>query len=304
MLRWPVSSLVAAAFVVGCSLQAPVQPAVSITNRQWSKCETLVKLTDKRIDESSGICASRIQDGVYYTHNDSGDTARFFKFNREGKILAVFNVTNAFKAEDWEDIASASIEGKPYIFCGDIGDNAGVRKRIYVYRVPEPSPLTPEDGSDRDVQADRIYTLTYPDEPHNAETLMVNPRTEDLYIVTKAAKKPSAIFKLPHKQTSGSYVLEKVGEIQLGESIRESKLITGGDISPDSKHIVLRTYMAAWEFDAPRAFDEWFKVAPRRIQTNFEFQGEGICYSRDGGALLTTSEGSPCLVSEAKLTGQ
>ena len=77
--------------------------------------------------------------------------------------------------------------------------------------------------------------------------------------------------------------------------------LESGEMSPDSKHVVIRTYLEAWEFDAPAKFDDWFKQKPRRIQTNFEFQGEGICYSRDGKALLTTSEGVPCLVSEGRL---
>jgi hypothetical protein len=315
-----IGLLALAVLVSACSTDVPNLQSKA-GPREWSKCTTLVNLQDKRIDESSGICSSRGVDGVYYTHNDSGDTARFFKFNRKGEILGVFNVTNALAAVDWEDIASATLDGKPYIFCGDIGDNAGVRKQIYVYRVPEPDPHPPtpsplsrgeksaqtnggprgEMGEGEQVRADRIYTLTYPDEPHNAETLMVNPSTGDIYIVTKAAKRPSMVFKLAHPGASGSYTLEKIGEFQVGGAIRESKLVTAGDISPDSKHVVIRTYFEGWEFDASAKFDDWFRQTPRRIQTNFELQGEGICYSRDGKSILTTSEGVPCQVSEARL---
>jgi hypothetical protein len=119
--------------------------------------------------------------------------------------------------------------------------------------------------------------------------------------VTKAAKKPSAVFKLPHPGRSGAYVLTKIGEFQVGSLIRESRLVTGGDISPDAKHVVIRTYLSGWEFDVPARFDDWFRQKPRYIKTNLEFGGEGICYSRDGNSLLTTSEGVPCQVSEARL---
>ncbi len=285
-------------FISACAGVPPqVQPKAAA--REWTKGETLVKLEDKRIDESSGICASRTEDGIYYTHNDSGDTARFFRFDRKGKILAVFNVTNAQKAVDWEDIASATVDGKPYIYCGDIGDNTEVRKQIYVYRIPEPP--AGGNGEDRPVQADRVYTLTYPDKAHNAETLMVNPANGDIVIVTKTSKKPSKIYELAHPGASGSYELTKIGEIEVGAAEGFGHLITGGDISPDSKHVVIRTYVEAFEYDVTSNFDDWFKQAPRHIQTNFEMQGEGIGYSRDGKALLTTSEGSPCQVSEGKL---
>ncbi|HVT14354.1 MAG TPA: hypothetical protein VHE55_18970 [Fimbriimonadaceae bacterium] len=269
--------------------------------REWSKGETLVEIKDKRIDESSGICASRTEDGIYYTHNDSGDVARFFRFDRKGQILAVFNVTNAAKAVDWEDIASATVGGKPYIYCGDIGDNKEVRKQIYVYRVPEPPPGG--NGEDKPVQADRVYTLTYPDHAHNAETLMVNPANGDIYIVTKTSKKPSKVYKLAHPGVSGTYVLKRIGEIEVGAPGSFGHLITGGDISPDSKHVVVRTYVEALEYDVSANFDDWFEQTPRHVRTNFEFQGEGICYSRNGQALLTTSEGSPCQVSEGNLKG-
>jgi hypothetical protein len=282
-----IVAILAALVVIACSDEAIVQ---SSAERVWGKCETLVQLTDKRINESSGITASSTGD-TFYTHNDSGDTARFFKFNRKGEILAAYDVANA-KAVDWEDMASAQIGGKRYLYFGDIGDNAGKRKNIIVYRVPEP-------GKETSVQADRIYTLKYPDEPHNAEALMVQPTTGDLYIVTKAATRPSVVFKLAKPDATGTFTLRKVGEVQVGSTTREGKLITGGDISPDGKHVVLRSYLEAWEFDVAAKFDDWTKAKPRRIQTNFEFQGEGICYSKDGSTILTTSEGTPCQVSEA-----
>ncbi len=263
--------------------------------RQWTRATTLVKLQDRRITESSGIAPSQIADGVYYTHNDSGDTARFFKFDRAGRVLGTYNVRGA-SAVDWEDIASAKIGGKPYLFVGDIGDNAGNRRSITVYRVPEPT-----HNGEVNVRADRTYTLRYPDEPHNAESLMIHPRTGDFYIVTKANTKPSQVFKLAHPGKSGSYMLAQIGTIDLPDSFRYARLITAGDISPDAKHMMIRTYMAAWEYDVRGSFDDWMKNAPRKIETNFELQGEGICYSRDGKSLLTTSEGVPCQVSEAKL---
>jgi hypothetical protein len=256
---------------------------------------TLVNIQDARINESSGICASRGLDGVYYTHNDSGDTARFFKFNRKGEVLGVYNVTNAKPAVDWEDIASATVGGKAYIFCGDIGDNRGSRKEIYVYRIPEPATA----GS---VSADRVYTLTYPDGAHNAETLMVDPKSGDIEIVTKASHKPSEVFVLRTPGPTGSYMLKRVGALQVGSVSPFETLVTGGDISHDSLHVLLRTYSAAWEYDVPVRFDDWIKAKPRRVQTNADRQGEGICYSRDGKSLLTTSEGTPCQVSEARLS--
>ncbi len=257
--------------------------------------ETLPPITDKRVDEASGVAPSRITPGIYFTHNDSGDSARFFKFNLKGQILATYDVTNA-GAKDWEDMATAKVDGKPYVFCGDIGDNKGKRDHIEIYRVPEPT------GKSGPVEADQVYKITYPDEPHNAETLLVNPKTGDITIVTKAADKPSIVFFLPRPKKSGDYTPKKIGELSLGFAIRETRLITGGAISPDAKHVVLRTYLQGYEFDVPSKFNDWVKATPRTVHLNFDPQGEGITYSADGKAFITTSEKSPCQVSRVTIS--
>lgn len=44
------------------------------------------RLQDKAMDEISGIAASGIFKGMYYVHNDSGDTSRFFMISPDGKL--------------------------------------------------------------------------------------------------------------------------------------------------------------------------------------------------------------------------
>lgn len=256
-------------------------------SRSFGMPRVLASLSDNRISESSGVAPSQRDADVYYTHNDSGDSARFFKFDTKGKVLAEFDIANA-KNLDWEDMASATLDRKPFLFFGDIGDNPGHRKSIVVYRVPEPSGST--------ARADQIIELKYPDEPHNAETLLIHPKTGDITIVTKASLHPAGIYYLKRPKRSGSYTLRKLADIDVNGLMREAKLITGGAWSPDGKHVVLRTYLGAYEFDAKNPM-RWFESTPTQNRTNLEMQGESITYSRSGDALITTSEGSPCPVS-------
>ena len=255
--------------------------------RKFGAPRLLASLTDKRIDESSGVAPSFLSPGDYYTFNDSGDCARFFKFDQHGAILSVYQVPNATNI-DWEDMASAKLNGQPYLFFGDIGDNAGKRKSIKIYRVPEPTGTQ--------CHADEIIELKYPDGSHNAETLLVHPKTGDLTIVTKASLHPAGIYFLPCPKASGSFVLQKLADIDVNAIMREAKLITGGAWSHDCKHVVLRTYLGAYEFAVQDPM-KWFVSPPLRIQTNLEMQGEGITYALDDKALITTSEGNPCPVS-------
>lgn len=247
------------------------------------------KVSDPRIKESSGVAASWRYPGSFFTHNDSGDAARVFRFDATGKVVDEVLVSNA-RAVDWEDMASARVGGRPFLFLGDIGDNAGVRESIVVYRVPEPPTGVKE------ATADLVLELKYPDEPHNAETLMVHPKTGDLYIVTKAATKPAQVYVLRRPVKSGRYTLSKTGDIQFAGTIREQRLVTGGAISPDGSHVVLRTYLQAHLFRAPSRFDDWLKAKPEPIQTGLELIGEGVTFTLDGKALITTGEGSPFTV--------
>ncbi|MEO6976939.1 MAG: hypothetical protein ABI113_01130, partial [Mucilaginibacter sp.] len=44
------------------------------------------KLDSKQMGEISGIAASGISNDIYYVHNDSGDTSRFFAITPDGKL--------------------------------------------------------------------------------------------------------------------------------------------------------------------------------------------------------------------------
>jgi len=263
-----------------------------LATRTYGPHTLVCKITDKRIDESSGIAACRSVPGTYYTHNDSGDTARFFRFDLKGNVLGEWSLPG-ITATDWEDMASARWHGKNWLFLGDIGDNNAKRKEIQIYRMEEPGK---QEGA---IAKFTTFHLTFPDKAHNCETLMVDPATLDIYLVTKVNKGTSGVYRLPYKADGGTYMLEKLGEVNFDSGIPFSALTTGGDVSPDGQHLVVRTYTAAFEFDCPKGkFSTWITVKPRRIDLRLEPQGEAVGYSLDGKNLVTTSEGKPCEVSQ------
>ena len=279
-MRWVLAGLIAT-----ISLTIWSKPA----NRVVGDAVPFGEINEKFIDESSGIAQGRVTPNTYYTHNDSGDTARFFRFNAQCKLTGTFSLKGA-GAIDWEDMASAKIGGKSYLYFGDIGDNAEKRKYITVYRVQEPT------GESRELDKFDRYVLTYPDGPHNAETLMVHPTTGDIYIVTKTSKAPSKVFKLKNPSKSSDYEMTLIGEVDVPILMSAGKLITGGVISPDGKFVALRTYLLAYEYPVKGKFDDWMKSSPASIRTIFDDQNESICYTIDGRNLLSSSEGSPCKI--------
>jgi hypothetical protein len=249
------------------------------------------------ITESSGIVASSTNDNVFFTHNDSGDSARYFAIDRSCRLLATFNVQGA-TAVDWEDIARGpGAGGRSAIFLGDIGDNNSTRSSVTVYEVPEPSVDVGRTGAVISQRA-VAHRFTYDDGPHNAETLLVEPRTGRIIVVTKADDGDSGVYV-----ATGS-VLHKAGTIDFtriatGVPLTRSPiavfggdLATGGDVAPDGSRVVVRTYAQAFEWtvsdgDVVAAL----QGTPQRIDLPDERQGEAIAYTRDGKDLVTTSEG-------------
>src|ERR1700709_1740863 len=100
-------------------------------------------LQNREMDEISGIAASTIHDGVYYVHNDSGDTSRFFAITPDGEIKSVIYYKADLKVglgvHDCDDIAvgPGPERGKSYVYIGDIGDSDALRPYITVYRMEE-----------------------------------------------------------------------------------------------------------------------------------------------------------------------
>jgi hypothetical protein len=254
-------------------------------------------LEDKRIDECSGIAASRRNPGLLWTHNDSGDTARTFVLDRSGKTVAEVELQEA-EARDWEDIAIAGTATESYVYVGDIGDNLRGRRDVVVYRFREPEIKPAALQQHIGVTAESL-TLTYPDGPHDAETLIATT-TGELILVTKDAA-GSQIFKTPRVFEGGTrQELVQIGRIDLTQVPGADGLATGGDLSPDGKHVVVRTYFFAFEWTLP-AVDAWqevWKTTPRTWKLPHERQGEAICYSADGHNLFTSSEQLPTVVNQ------
>ena len=95
-----------------------------------------------------------------------------------------------FKA-DVTDVEAVGVDRDGTIYIADIGDNKANRDMIEIYTIQEPESLEDNDS----VKYHR-FDFTYPDGPHDAETLLIEPGTNQLYIVTKATKGTGAICEV------------------------------------------------------------------------------------------------------------
>lgn len=261
----------------------------------WGPPRVLCNIADTRINEASGIVESRRNPGIFYVHNDSGDSARFFAIGRDGSTRFVVTVNNATNT-DWEDIAATrDSKGKPVVFLADIGDNEQTRDALTIYEVPDPPAPKGKGGATVAVSA-RAIRFRYPDGHHDAETLLVEPGAKALYLVTKTRKKEaSEVFRLDPK-APGVQTAVKIGELRFSDPLPiYPDMATGGDISPDGSRLAVRTYQCAYEWRIARGegVEHAIQKKPVVMVLALEKQGEAICYGLNGKALYTTSEQRP-----------
>jgi hypothetical protein len=285
------------AFVVGVALLAPAAGAAERPCPVFTVGQERGVVSDPALIEVSGLAASRAHPGVYWAHADSGAPPEIHALAADGTHLATFALDGA-TAFDWEDIAvgPGPDEGS-FVYVGDIGDNGHVRADVTVYRVAEPElpvPAGPDPVVLDDVTA---LTAAYPDGAHDAEALLADPRTGDLFIVTKAitAGAKSEVYRFPAPQSSsGTTTLEHVATLGVPSTPRSGSWVTGGDVSPQGDEILLRTYSTAfaWRRDPGQSVTEALGGTGCPIPLRSEPQGEAIAYRLDGNAYVTTSEWS------------
>ena len=274
--------VVAATALAGCLTMAP-----SARRGQAFDVESLIQ--SEAITESSGLVASRTHEGVFWTHNDSGDVPRIFVIDRSGSLLAEFSVEGA-RHRDWEDIA---IDDAGHLFLADIGNNGSRRQDLTVYRVPEPDP----HAQARSVQVERALRFRYGNQvvgsslPNfDAESLIWHAGA--LYVFTKhRADTQSQVYRLEDQAGETPQVLQPLGAIELGVEGMNPDLAraTAADVSADGRRIALLTYGAIHLFETAGAA-LWPLTPIRRVALDPREirQAESIAW--DGTSLLFGNE--------------
>jgi hypothetical protein len=254
------------------------------------------RLQNKELNEISGISASWIHDDIYYVHNDSGDTSRFFAITAEGKIKSVIYFKGDPKEElgvrDCEDIAVGigPASGKSYVYIGDIGDNKAERQYITIYRMEEQKAWI---GKDSIVKANAVPVhFKYPDGPRDAESLMIDPIEKLIYIVSKRTDSVTVYTSPLNFKANDTLTLTKCCKLYF-TGFRPFKWITAGDISKDGQQVLLKDYVKVyyWKRNHNEPIWKTMQRKPAELPYQQEKQGEAIGFTPDGKGYYTTSEG-------------
>lgn len=242
-------------------------------------------IENNAINEASGLAVSQINSDYLWTHNDSGDSPRLFLFRNDGSHLGVFNLKDG-QNRDWEDMCiGLGSDNKSYIYIGEIGDNNAVYEDYKIYKIPEPDVNSLTFPANIEIEDYEVITYQYSDGKRDAETLLFDSQTQDLYIVSKRESEVRVYRLVFPYSTSEINTLEKVATLPY-------TFVVGGDISADGKRILLKTYNKVyfWEREEGQSISEALQKEAIEVTYEIEQQGEAITWSLDGKAYYTLSE--------------
>jgi hypothetical protein len=262
-------------------------PSALDTTKLFNPAPTVNNLTRADLLEISGVAASRINPGILYIHNDSGNPNQVYLTDITGADRGTLTITPVGN-RDWEDIAvgPGPIAGVNYIYVGDIGDNDSKYSSVFVYRFPEPDLKGQITPFITDISAVDVIKMKYPDGPRNAETLMVDPLTKDILIASKSSN--GADIYVAHYPQSITALTTMTPVVHLF-----FYKATGGDISPDGSEILLRgnEQIWYWKVQAGMSISATLLTQPQVAPyANNEPQGEGVGFAADGSGYFTDTE--------------
>ena len=271
--------------LVSCNKTEPT-PENRNQHRLFYDEEVLAQLKDRRIDEASGIAESLRYPGHFWVHNDSGDEARIFLINRQGETVVTL-MLQGITHRDWEDIATGQgvEQGESYIYVGEIGDNSAQHTYKNIYRLKEPVLVNLNKG--QNVLSEKVETITfrYIDGNRDAETLIIDSQTKDIYIVSKREERVQ-VYLLEYPQTLTDTLVVPV--VQTLPYTR----VTAGDISADGTEILLKTLNSIyyWKRNSTETISDALGRQAEYLPYFLEPQGEAIAWLKDGSGYITVSE--------------
>jgi len=290
-----LAPLLLGAVAVPAALVATQLPSITLI-------DTAV-LRAPRLNESSGIVASRRHPGVFWTHNDGGDAPVLYTTDSTGADLGFVRVRGAHN-EDWEDLSVGPCTRTTgtCLFVADIGNNRERRTSVAVYVIAEPDPPASSSDTMRFVAVQDTLVLRYPDHPHNAEAIAI--ADGQLLLVTKDLSGPAVLFRTP---LAGDDIrlLTRVGALAMRTSSVRGRIVTGAAVSGDGRILAVRTYPSIHLFalrgglPAPLTGEDGLRIPV------VETQGEAITFDLQGRLVLTSERGDRrhAILTRLRLSG-
>lgn len=252
------------------------------------------KLSAPEITEASGLAVSPTDGGFLWIVNDSGGTNEIHLAATDGTPRGSVSVEGAAN-NDWEDLASFTLNGKPHLLIADTGDNGSIRKSCTLYIVREPS--LPAEGDILSGKTPIAWKIdfTFEDGPRDCEAVAVDALSKTIVLINKRTDIPG-VYELPLRPGENPVARKicttetKATGFTLPIGFRNQP--TGMDISADGRMAAVLTYHGVFLFKRS-AMEKWadaFSRKPASIGPHGLMQAESVAFSRDGNGIYAISE--------------
>ena len=259
------------------------------------------QLASDELVEASGLARSQRNPDLLWSINDGGSKARLHAFDGSGFQRGRVKL-DGVKNRDWEDIASFSVDGTPYLLVADTGDNDAKRDEVSLHVVLEPD-LTDDDK----VKVEPAWSIDvrYPDGPRDVESVAVDTANESILLLSKRDL-PPVLYEVPlYPPSDGTVVAKRLGSIEsLPAPTRQERehavftkewpwQPTGMDISPDGDLAAILTYRGVYLFrlETGRSLYESLSGQAYGFGLGNFRNAESVAFSADGNAIYITLEG-------------
>lgn len=243
------------------------------------------ELKEKKLNEVSGLAASIANPGMLWTHNDSGNSAEIYLIDTMTNIRQTY-VLKGISNRDWEEIAlgPGPVAGRQYLYVGDIGDNAAIHAKKYIYRFEEPVFTSGDEKKKKDIADFDTFTFSLSDERRDTEAFVVDPLTRDIFIIGKW-KDPVDVYQLKYSEPGDDLVAQHVGTLPL-------TAVVAADFNRAGTELLIKTYNHVFYWK--RTTDTPVMTMLRKPGTSLPYvrepQGEAITWSASGDGYYTLSE--------------
>jgi hypothetical protein len=288
---WILALVAAGVFVWawGAAFDRPIPIASGFETPRMSG-----RVSDPRLSELSGLVESRSQPGLFWTHNDSGNSPTLFAIRSTGELVAAFVVVGA-ENRDWEDIALGpapiAAEGgdarRDWVYIADTGDNLSIRATGRLIAIPEPLLSLESTGATRPAT---ILDFRYETGPIDVEAIVIDRVERAVYLFSKGAR-GSRIDRVPlDADARGERVARTIA------SSRSLRWVTAADLTDDRRTLVVRAGAeilvataagGALVLDSLAGSVDW-----RRVLAPPEAQGEAVAVSISAERIWTIGEGA------------
>jgi hypothetical protein len=264
------------------SMAIPVEPPAN------DPPTALFLVSAEELVESSGLAVGA-SGRVVWTHNDAGNDAVVYALDPSGGVQATAELVGV-AAEDWEDIATATVGDTDFVYVADTGDayqvrsaaGKGTRRAFQVLRFREPE-LASVSG-DLDVPVESLDVVFPKKEGVNVEAMAVSGNG-GIILVEKVGERggKARVWSIEEPRWSQVNTPKKVGTVPYVG-------VSGAALDREGAKFALRNDAVAAVYPVVDGLPD-LSAPPAEVALPDQQQGESLTFTQDAQALLVGSEG-------------